>query len=575
MMILGIICLDFLAQLGGLFVLVDDPEFDLPVQTHAVNRPALTISRRHVLQVAVAGGLASAIGLPGVSTAASDGTLVLATHRTPSDLDAHSAYDAGSRIVLQGMFETLIQVEPGTTDHYQPVIAESWEPNADHSIWTFHIRDGVTFQDGSPVDAKAVKASFARLLALRLGPSTVAGRFVQDAAQIAVPDARTVIFDLDRPAPLFEAAIASATVSAIVNVELALRHEVESDWGHAWALTMTEGLGTGPYRVTQFDLVEGIEFDRHEAYWRGWDGDHFDRVIMRIVGEATTRQELVERGDVDIVDSLTPNTLNALAANPDLVLDLRYDLATRYIMFNNSGPLLTPSARQALCWAFPYNDVIEGVYEGYAKRAIGPCAELCRGFAPDTFVFDTDLEQSKLLLDQAGVPQGTTLSIVIPVGVPLVDSIAQLLGANLEKVGLQLDIQYIDFATFVSIYFGDLPLEERPNLMPAFWSPDYNDGWNHLWPQLSSAAWNLGNAGHYANQQVDSLLDEARDAVDSFTYDRALKEVQQIVTKDDPAAIYYAQEQWPTILRKSIGGFIPNLISAELYDFYALHRLPV
>src|SRR5262245_29823796 len=248
-------------------MLSDDPNSVLP-------------SRRDILRGAVAATLGSVVGLPAaqVTRAQLDGgTLTVATHRSPTDLDPHSAYDAGSRIVLVGMFETLIQVEPGTTDRYQPVIAESWESNADKSVWTFRIRDGVTFQDGSQVDAEAVRASFARVLALRFGPSTVVGRFVHDVAQLTVLDAKTVVFDLGRPAPLFEAAIASATVSAVVNAKLARQNEVDGDWGHAWAQTTTEGMGTGPYRLTQFDLVDGIVFDRYETYWRGWDGDHFNR----------------------------------------------------------------------------------------------------------------------------------------------------------------------------------------------------------------------------------------------------------------------------------------------------------
>ncbi len=499
-------------------------------------------------------------------------TLTFATSRTPSDLDPHSAYDAGSRIVLDGVFETLMGVAPGTTDNYEPAIAESWESNADQSVWTFHLRDGVLFQDGSACDAEAVQSSFARLIALDFGPSTVIGRFVQDPAQITAPDAKTVVFDLGKPGPLFEAAVSSATVSAIVNAKLAKTNEVDGDWGHAWAQTSTEGMGTGPYRVTRFDLEDGILLEQNADYWRGWDGDHFEQVIERVVSEAVTRRELIESGDVDIVDSLPPETLDDLAENPDLVVDLRYNLAVHYIAFNVSGPLKSTAARQGMCYAFPYDDVIQGIYDGHAKRAIGPCAELLRGFAKDTYLFKTDLDQARDLLLQASVPDGATLSILIPVGVPVAETIAQLFGANLDKIGLKLEIQRVDFATFVSVYYGDLPAEERPNLMPSFWSPDYDDGWNHLWPQLSSSAWKSGNIGHYKNERVDTLLTKAHDATNEASYNSALAEIQQIATKNDPAAIYYSQEQWPTFLRKTVGGFQPNLISSELYGFYDLFR---
>jgi peptide/nickel transport system substrate-binding protein len=533
--------------------------------------PLFPVTRRLLLGSGIAAAAGIALGhqrSAGAQT--TSGTLVIATNRTPTDLDPHSAYDAGSRIVLQGMFETLIRVKPGTTDQYESLLAESWESNADQTVWTFRLRDGLTFQDGTPCDAAAVQASFGRLLAMGFGPSTVVGRFVTDAAQITAPDPQTVAFNLEFPAPLFEAAIASATVSAIVNTKIALQHEVDGDLGHAWAQTSTEGMGTGPFRLAHFDIAEGITLEAHQPYWGGWEGDHFEQIVVRVVPEEATRRELVESGDVDIVDSLSPDVLSDLAADTDLVVDLRYNLAVRYIAFNQIGPLESVIARQAICYAFPYDNVINGVYEGYAKRAIGPCAELLRGFAPGTYLYETDLDQARALLDEAGVAQGTTLSIVIPNGVALGDSIAQLLGANLAEIGLNLDIQQVDFATFVDIYYGDLPAEERPNLLPIFWSPDYNDGWNHLWPQLSSDAWNSGNVGHYQNDRIDLLLKEAQFATEDAAYNEALAEIQQIATKDDPAAIYYAQAQWPTILRKRVAGFEPDLISATLYDFHAL-----
>jgi peptide/nickel transport system substrate-binding protein len=534
--------------------------------------PQFPVTRRLLLGTGIAAaGLLIGQHLPaGAQTTAN--TLVIATNRTPTDLDPHSAYDAGSRIVLQGLFETLIGVQPGTTDQYQPLLAESWESNANHTVWTFRLRDGLAFQDGAPCDAAAVQASFGRLLAMGFGPSTVIGRFITDAAQITTPDAKTVTFSLDSPALLFEAAIASATVSAVVNAQLARQHEVDGDWGHAWAQTTTEGMGTGPYHLTSFDIAEGITFEAHQPYWGGWEGDYFDQIEIRVVPEEATRRELIESGDIDIVDALSPDVLADLAADADLIVDLRYNLAVRYVMFNQSGPLESVSARRAICYAFPYDDVIHGVYEGYAKRAIGPCAELLRGFAPGTYLYETDLDQARALLAEAGVAPGTTLSIVIPTGVGLAESIAQLLGANLEEIGLNLDIQRVDFATFVDIYYGDLPEAQRPNLLPAFWAPDYNDGWNHLWPQLSSDAWNTGNAGHYRNERVDNLLDDAQFATDEAAYNEALAEIQQIATKDDPAAVYYAQAQWPTVLRKRVAGFVPNLISAELYDFHALSK---
>ena len=225
------------------------------LHSHGVCEGPGRVSRRKFLQGALLGG-AAAVELPGrrslraaPSRQDPSTTLTLVTPRTPSDLDPHSAYDAGSGVALRGPFEGLIRLKPGTTEEYEPVLAESWETNAAESLWTFRLRDGVTFQDGTPLDAFAARASFERLFSLRLAPSTVLGRFLADAAQISAPDPRTLVFDLGRPQPLFLAALAADFGTAIVNVAALRAHEVDGDWGHAWAQTSSEGLGTGPYRI--------------------------------------------------------------------------------------------------------------------------------------------------------------------------------------------------------------------------------------------------------------------------------------------------------------------------------------
>jgi peptide/nickel transport system substrate-binding protein len=251
----------------------------------------------------------------------------LATNRTPSDLDPHSAYDAGSGVALQGPFEGLIRLKPGSTDEYVPLLAESWTANDDRSIWTFRLRDGVTFHDGTTLDAESARSSFERLFSLGLAPSSVLGRFIADPAQISAPDARTVVFDLGRPQPLFEAAMASAYGTAIVNVAALRQHEVDGDWGQAWAQTNSEGLGTGPYQVAAFDIESGVVLERHDDYWRNGEGAYFDRIVIRVVVEPETRRALLESGEADLATTMPLGTIRELQRHPDLVVDRRFNLA--------------------------------------------------------------------------------------------------------------------------------------------------------------------------------------------------------------------------------------------------------
>ena len=547
--------------------------------THAATE--LRATRRHLLAgaAALSGGLAAPVaGALGGSArvAAQDDveTLTIAMNGTPSDLDPHSAYDYRSAIALRGPYEQLIGLVADKTDEYEGLVAERWEANADKSVWTFSIRPGVTFHDGTPVDAEAVRASFARFLTLGLGPTSAIVRFVPDAAAITAPDPATVVFDLGRPQPLFESYLTSQYGPLVMNTAKAMTEEVDGDLGHGWAQLNEEGLGTGPYRITTFDPGQQVVMERYDGYWRGWEGDHFDRVEIRIVPENQTRRQLIEAGDVDIVDNLVPEALEALEQSADLVVDKSYSSEVDYLMLTVDGALASPEARQALCYAFPYDEVVQGVYRGYGKRAVGPVAEVVRGFDPATFSFTTDLAKAKELLTTAGVAEGTEITLTQESGDENVKAALQLFQANLAEIGLSLAIETVDLGTFTSIIFGDSPVEERPGVMPWFWWPDYNDAWNHLYPQVSCDAWGSKgtNSGFYCNARVDELLTASRDEADPAAYQAALSEIQQIVTRDDPAAVYYLQRQWTTILRSTVAGFVFNPINIGTYDFYRLSR---
>lgn len=549
---------------------VAQAEYTIPGQAGA------SLSRRRLLQAATLTTLGRVawpdhLAASASRQAAAPLTFTFVTNRTPTDLDPHSAYDAGSGVVLQGPFEGLLRSSPQQADLFEPVLATSWSVDAEGRVWTFRLREGVTFQDGAPLDAEAVRLSFARLFQLGLAPSTVLSRFIASSEQISAPDANSVVFTLTRPQPMFLAALAAPYGAAIVNVAALRQHEVDDDWGHGWAQTHSEGMGTGPYRVVSLDPEQGAELARYDGYWRGWEANQIERIFVRVV-EPETRVSLLEKDDADLATAMPLDALPELERNPALVVDHRYSMTVRYVLMTATGPLRDSKARQALCWAFPYSEVVSGVYEDLAKPARGPVAELCQGFDPATFQYHTDLERARTLLREAGVAPGATLTMMMVGGNLEVAATVELLRANLAEIGLSLDVQVADFATFVDLFTGDAPTEDRPHLMPGFWSPDYDDALNQLWPQLSCQAWQAGNGAHYCNQRVEELLDIARNAPDAASYQAALSEIQQIATRDDPAAIYYLQPQTVNVLQRSISGFVPDPISASLVDFYALRK---
>ncbi len=500
-------------------------------------------------------------------------TLTFAANGTPSDLDPHSAYDYRSVVAILGAYEGLIGLVDEKTDQYEGLIAESWESNADKSVWTFHLRDGVTFHDGSPVDAEAVRLSFERFLTLGIGPVGVIRRFVENASQITAPDARTVVFDLGRPQPLFEAAIASTYGPVIVNAKL-LRDK-DGEWGHDWAVVNEEGSGSGPYKIVEYTNGVRLVMEKFDGYWRGWEGDHFDRVVIRTVTENETRRQLIETGEADIVDDLTSEALDALKQHPEITVLEQFTTQVQYFYMSVAGPLATPEARQAMCWAFPYDEVIQGVHKGvYAKQARGAVPEVLNGFNPDVFTYTTDLVKAKDLLTQAGVAEGTELTMEIETGDEDIKTEAQLFQANLAEIGIQLKIEQVDLATHTATIYGDASPEDRPNFMSWGWWPDYNDAWNHLDPQIACDKQGSAgsNAGFYCNQRVDELMKQSKDEADLAVYNEALAEVQQIVSRDDPPSIFYAQPLWTTVARKDITNVFINPINIGTFNYWKMSR---
>ena len=501
-------------------------------------------------------------------------TLVIGLDGAPSDRDPHSQYDYRSTLVVRAVYEGLLGLKGSSTEEFEPLIAESWEPNEDQSVWTFKIRPDVKFHNGDICDANAVKASYERMIAMGKGAVAVFSRFVSDPAQMTVPDANTIVFDLKTPQPLFPTALAATYGPQVVNVNVAMANEEDGDFGNAWMQLNSEGAGTGPYIVTEADPAVGVIMEKNPDYWGGWEGQHLDRIIVRVVEEFSTMRQLVEAGEVDIMDrfSVQIEDVEALQANESLVVDPQDSTEVEYYTMTVAGPLATPEARQAMCYAFPYQDVIDGVYKGLATQTPTLVAPKVRGYADGIEVFSTDLDKAKELLTAAGVEEGTVLTIMMAAGSE--STAAELFQANLAKIGITLEIEKVDQPTRTAMFYGDTPAEERPSFMNWSWWPDYNDAWNVLQPTMSCDAWGSkgANGGFYCNEAVDEGLAAAKDAPDAATYDAALAEVQQILSEADPSAIYYLQPEWTTVLRKNVSGFVFNPIYIGTYDFYRLRK---
>ncbi|MCD6059089.1 MAG: extracellular solute-binding protein family 5, partial [Thermomicrobiales bacterium] len=230
--------------------------------------------------------------------------------------------------------------------------------------------------------------------------------------------------------------------------------------------------------------------------------------------------------------------------------------------------------RQGLSYAFPYDDVINVVFKGLMKRS-GPIADSVRGYDPDVFLYQTDLDKAKELILAGGFTEGDTFEYMVDSNLESEQVIAQLFQANLQQMGFNLELLSVDNATIESTIFGDAPAEERPHMIGGWgWWPDYNDPWNQLWPNFTEANAGGGgsNAGFWVNERFEEIMAEAEHFESEEQLDELMKEAQNILTEQDPPVIYYGQVVRYTVLGKDIQGFVPNPLYLDSFNFYGMSR---
>ena len=504
---------------------------------------------------------------------ASSGTFTMLRDGGSPDLDPHSAYNNSAAAILLATTEMLIQFKGESTFEYDPMLAESWEASADNSTFSFTIHPNVTFHDGDACTSAEVRASFERFLLMELGPVNVISRFMPDIAMLEIVDDLTVRFNLGKPQPLFLSAMACSYGPFIINPRYIEENKTEEDpWAHEYFLQGS--VGTGPYQLIENSVNEQVVMEKYDGYYLGWEGNHFDRLVVRIVPEMATRRQLLESGDADAtVQNLTPEDYDAMKANPDLQV-LSSPSTAVYWTIMNAPRLKTIEARQGFSYAFPYNEIQEGVYKGLIVRS-GPVASTVRGHDPEVFLYQTDLARAKELILAGGFAEGESFEYIFESGDSTERSIAELFQVNLSEIGFDLAISELDGAAYSDLIYGDSPAEEHPHFMGGWeWWPDYNDAWNQLVPNFATASSGGGgsNAGYYVNDRLEEILVLAENYSEEEEYVTLMKEAQQILTELDPPVMYYGELLWNTVLRSDITGFNYNPLYLSAYPFYRMSR---
>jgi peptide/nickel transport system substrate-binding protein len=482
-------------------------------------------------------------------------------------MDPASSYDSQAAAVLRGEYESLVTLRGSSTADIVGSLAQSWTASPNHKVYTFRLRHGVTFHDGTPFTAEAVRASYSRELTLNQGPAFIIGQFLTPKG-IKVVDPYTIQFTLAAPSTVFMQAMTSVWGTHIISPTAIKQHPKDL---HSWL--QSHDAGTGPYMLSSIVPGQTYSLVKYARYWGGWSGSHVSKVLVRIVTADATRRELVGRGDADIANQLTATDMQALSKNSTVDATPRYGARNLSLVMDAYGPLASTAARQAMLYAFDYSAFTKNLLHGYGKQAQGPMPRTMNGHDNSLMLYPTDLNKARVLLKQAGVAPGTKLTLWYQAEDETTKYAAEVMQAQLAQIGVSLTVQPVSSTTLTGTYYSNKPASQRPNFIAWYWYPDYNDAGDWLFPQYDSSqvAGAGSNGGYYKNHTVDSALEQASKTIDTATRTALYKKAQQALVAD-PAAVWLADLPETTAVRRAVHGYLLNPVYTDTYDYYGMSK---
>ena len=419
----------------------------------------------------------------------SSGNLIAAIAGEPDQLDPHRTSAYFSFEVLENVFDTL--VEPDENLQMRPALAESWEVSDDQLIWTFHLRDGVRWHDGSPLTAQDVVYSYRRIIDEEL---TNVDKFAA-VSEIVAPDPATVRITVARPTPNLLTNLGGFKGMAIVQ-----RANVES------GQIATRPVGTGPFSFAGRRSGDSITLKTNPHYWAG--APPVSGVTFRFISEPTTALSALQAGEIDWTDSVPPQRVDQLRNDDSLTLAVVPGNDYWYLALNEArSPWNDPRVRRAIAYAIDRAAIATAT--SYGTAAVNQLA-IPQGspWFTDYQRYEHSVDTARSLLREAHA-EPHTLDMLVTSEYPETVTAAQIIADNLAPLGITVQIRTVDFATWLDEQnngnFDMLMMGWLGNIDPD----DFYYAQHH--------ANGTSNAQKFSDPEVDRLLDAGRTETDVDT----------------------------------------------------------
>jgi len=495
-------------------------------------------------------GLAAltAFGSPEAQAQTPPNVLVVGQIAEPKSLDPSTVTAVNDFRILMNLYDGLVRYKDGALE-VEPGLAESWTISEDGLTYSFTLREGVAFHDGSPLNAEAVKFTFDRMLDENhpyhdTGPFPLSF-FFSAIDSVEAKNDRTVVFTLNEPYAPFLSNLAYPT-GLIVSPTAIEQHG--KDFGR-------NPSGTGPFRFAEWESNAKVVAVRNDDYWDG--APSLEAVVFRPITDANTRVAEMLSGGIDLMVEVPPDNVATFAGDAAYAVHEQAGPHVWFLILNaKEGPFADKRVRQAVNYAIDKQSLVENVLQGTAQVAAGPTPPAFSwAYNESLQPYPHDPDKARELIKDAGAEGATLTFYVTEGGSGMLDPVPMgtAIQADLAEVGLDVEIETYEWNTFLGKV--NPGLEGEADMAEMAWMTNDPDTLPYLALRTDAFPEKGGfNSGYYSNPKVDELLEAARRSTDQAERAKLYKEMQEIVQEDAPWA-FIANWKQNAVTSDRVSGF--------------------
>jgi peptide/nickel transport system substrate-binding protein len=508
--------------------------------------------------------------------------MIYAGAADPTYLDPALVSDGESFRVTKQIFEGLVDLKPGSTQVI-PKLATSWIVNKNHRVWTFNLRKGVSFHDGTPFNAAAVCYNFNRwynfsgpfqdpgatfyyqsiFYGFKNNESTTLSPSLYQSCKAKGKYVATIT--LTKPNGPFLPSLALQSFAmqsptALKQYDADSAQIVNGSFRPTGTYAFQHPTGTGPFKFGGWTVKEKVILTRNDKYWG--PKAKLGQVVVRPIADNSARVQALQTGEINGMDLLQPQDVPTVTNNSNLKVINRPSFNVAYVTINQSKPPTNNLlVRKAIAYGLDRQSVVNSFYAGRAQVANEFMPPQLFGWSKNVVKYPYDPNKAKQLLQQAGLTLPVTIDFWYPTGVsrpymPDPQRNFEAFSASLEKSGFKI---VAHSAPWRPDYVAKVNSGDAGNINLIGWTGDYGDPDDFLGVFFQKANPQFG----FSNAKLTALLDKAEQETNIKVRTKLYQQANEMIMRDILPGVPYAHSLPALGFQRSVTGYVASPIGTD------------